>query len=233
MESELRYLNQNLEDLVLTRTNELLQTQDVTILCLAGLAETRDQETGQHLQRTRLYVKLLAEELQNHPGFKDFLSSETIQLLYKSAPLHDIGKVGIRDSILLKPGKLTPEEFDEMKQHTTYGGDALHRAKKHLGEHSFLKLAQEIAYHHHERWDGTGYPYGLKQDNIPISARLMALADVFDALSSKRVYKDSFSYGKTREIILEGKGSHFDPDVVAAFLRIEDKFQDISNRYRD
>jgi len=179
-------------------------------------------------------VKVLAEHLQTHSRFRDYLDSpDTIDLLYRSAPLHDIGKVGIPDHILLKPGKLTAEEFEMMKTHTTNGGDSLRQAEEELGENSFLHCAREIAYHHHEKWDGSGYPFGLVGEEIPISARLMALADVYDALICKRVYKDAMSHDKARSIILEGKGRHFDPDIADAFLLLENKFQSIAEEYID
>ena len=233
IERELRDLNLHLEDLVEARTHELQETQDVTILCLAGLAEIRDPETGAHLHRTRLYVKALAEQLRHHPRFRDYLTDEAIEKLYKSSPLHDIGKVGVRDAILLKPGRLTHDLFDEMKKHTIHGGDALRWAEERLGFDSFLSVAREIAYSHHERWDGTGYPHGLKEDEIPISGRLMSLADVYDALTSERVYKRAIPHEKAVEMILEGRATQFDPAVVDAFLDIEDEFIQISRQFRD
>ena len=215
------------------RTRELQLTQDVTILSLASLAETRDPETGGHILRTQRYVKSLAEHIKDHSRFRKLLKPDIIELLFKSAPLHDIGKVGVKDAILLKPGKLTDEEFEEMKKHTIYGRDSLLKAEKILGSSSFLRLAREIAYTHQEKWDGTGYPQGLKEDDIPISGRLMALADVYDALISKRVYKKALSHEKTREIIVEGKGKHFDPDIVDAFLKIENDFIKIAQEFVD
>ena len=233
LERNLRELNQTLEQKVIERTLELESTQDVTILSLSSLAETRDPETGAHIQRTRLYVKLLAEQLRSHPRFTAIDDDTVIDLLFRSAPLHDIGKVGIPDSILLKPGKLTDEEFDEMKKHASIGGDSLRWAEEQLGSNSFLKYAREIAYHHHEKWDGSGYPFGMAGDDIPFSGRLMALADVYDALISKRVYKDAFSHEKAKGIILEGRGNHFDTDVVEAFIAIEDKFIEIATQYKE
>jgi len=233
IENELRVLNTQLESLVEARTTELQETQDVTILSLAGLAEIRDKETGEHLQRTRLYVRTLAERLRHHPGYEGYLSDAMIDRLYKSAPLHDIGKVGVRDAILLKPGALTPEELGEMRQHTTKGGDALHWAEKKLGFDSFLSVAREIAYAHHEKWDGTGYPNGLKGEEIPRSARLMSLADVYDALTTRRVYKDAYPHARARQLITEWRGKTFDPAVVDAFLACEDDFIRIAEVYRD
>lgn len=215
------------------RTRELNLTRDVSILALASLAETRDNETGAHIIRTQYYVKALAEDLKDHPDFCQYLCHETIQLLFKSAPLHDVGKVGIPDAILLKPGKLTDEEFDVMKRHPRIGADALKEAEGRMGSNSFLRLAREISLTHHEKWNGSGYPAGLSGDQIPVSGRLMALADVYDALISKRVYKPAFSHEKARGIILEGSGSHFDPRVVEAFLRCEDQFTAIAVRHSD
>jgi putative two-component system response regulator len=223
----------NLEEKVKERTRELWLTQEVTIECMASLAETRDPETGGHIKRTKEYIRTLAEYLKSHPRFSHFLNNESIDLLYKSAPLHDIGKVGVPDSILLSHEKLTPDEWEEMKKHTVYGRDALLAAGAQLGENSFLRFAREIAYSHHERWDGTGYPEGLSGEEIPISGRLMALADVYDALISKRVYKRPFPHAKAVEIIEGDKGKQFDPDVVDAFLNLEDKFRTIALRFAD
>ncbi len=215
------------------RTEEVHRTRDVTILTLASLAETRDNETGAHILRTQRYVKALAARLTGHPRFARTLDPETVDLLYKSAPLHDIGKVGIPDRILLKPGKLTDEEFEIMKTHAQLGAEALAVAEKELGTTSFLRIAREISLSHHEKWDGSGYPGGLKGDDIPASGRLMAVADVYDALISKRVYKPAFSHDKASGIIQEGRGAHFDPDVVEAFLKAEEDFKDIAEKYKD
>ena len=217
------------------RTAEVMAIQDVTIRAMASLAETRDNETGNHIHRTQHYVKILAEKLRTNPRFAHFLNDKkTIELLFKSAPLHDIGKVGIPDRILLKPGKLDVDEFEIMKTHTTLGRDAILHAEKDLGiEMPFLKLAKEIAYGHQEKWDGSGYPQGLSGDDIPISARLMAVADVYDALISRRVYKAAMPHEKAVEIILEGKGKHFDPDMVDAFIELQEEFKKIAAAYTD
>lgn len=215
------------------RTEALQLTQDVSILSLASLAETRDNETGSHIMRTQRYVRELAYALRKYPEMADQLTDDVINLMYKSAPLHDIGKVGIPDNILLKPGKLTEEEFKIMKRHPYYGKKALDTAGAILGKNSFLRLAEEISYTHHEKWDGTGYPRQLKGDDIPLSGRIMALADVYDALICKRVYKPALSHDKAKEIILAGRGSHFDPRVVDAFLEIEEKFVEIATKYSD
>lgn len=215
------------------QTEELKKTRDVTILSLASLAETRDNETGNHILRTQRYVKALAEELSTKDKFGEELSKEVIDLLFKSAPLHDIGKVGIPDSILLKPGKLTESEFKIMRRHPHLGSEALKVAEKELGSNSFLKFAREIAISHHEKWDGTGYPRKLEGEEIPISGRLMALADVYDALISERVYKPAFSHEKAKNIIVEWKGINFDPEIVDAFLAIESKFIEIAKSFSD
>ncbi|WP_205412553.1 response regulator [Janthinobacterium lividum] len=230
----LRDKNEYLEQEVQRRTRELGAIQDVTIHAMASLAETRDNETGNHIRRTQHYVKVLAEHLSEHPRFRAFLDPDTIKLLFKSAPLHDIGKIGIPDRILLKPGRFEPEEFEIMKTHTTLGRDAIAHAEQQLGmDVDFLRLAKEIAYSHQEKWDGSGYPEGLAGDAIPISARLMAVADVYDALISRRVYKEGMPHEKAVQIIAEGRGSHFDPDVCDAFLANLQVFQQIAARYAD
>ena len=214
------------------RTRDLARTQEATILALASLAETRDNETGNHILRTQRYVRALAVHLARN-GHADLLTEPYIELLFQSAPLHDIGKVGIPDAILQKPGKLTDEEFAVMKNHPRYGHEALQGAVDRLGPTSFLTLAQEVALAHHEKWDGSGYPRGLAAEAIPLSGRLMALADVYDALISRRVYKRAFSHQETRDIILEGRGRHFDPEVVDAFLSVESEFLAIAANFAD
>jgi len=233
---ELKHHRDHLEELVQERTMELVVTQDATIYALATLAEYRDPETGGHIKRTQNYILALSEHLNYHSKFSSFLDEATIALLYKSAPLHDIGKVGVEDSILLKPGKLTNEEFEEMKKHTTYGRDTIAKIETEMGDEvtsSFLRLGCEIAYTHQEKWDGSGYPEGLAGDDIPISGRLMAVADVYDALISKRVYKPPFPHSKAVAIIEEGKGNHFDPDIADAFLEVKDKFREIALEHAD
>ncbi|MEK1908067.1 MAG: two-component system response regulator [Pseudomonas sp.] len=230
----LRDQNDFLDKEVQRRTREVMAIQDVTIQAMASLAETRDNETGNHIRRTQNYVKLLAELLREHPRFQHFLTDETIRLLFKSAPLHDIGKIGIPDHILLKPGRFTPEEFEIMKTHTTLGRDAIQHAEDQLGiSVEFLSLAKEIAYGHQEKWDGSGYPQGLAADDIPISARLMAVADVYDALISRRVYKAGMPHEQAVDIIRQGRGSHFDPDICDAFLSCAEQFRAIAERYAD
>ena len=230
----LRDQNAFLEREVQRRSRELAAIQDVTVLVMASLAETRDSDTGNHIRRTQFYVRTLAEQLRHHPSYSDQLDDRVIDLLFKSAPLHDIGKVGIPDRILLKPGRYTPEEFEIMKTHTTLGRDAIAKAEQQLGlEVDFLRLAKEIAYSHQEKWDGSGYPLGLVGEQIPLSARLMALADVYDALISRRIYKEPMSHAAAAAIIRDGSGSHFDPAVVDAFLAVEHQFQEIAAHFVD
>jgi putative two-component system response regulator len=230
----LRDQNQFLETEIERRTREIAALQDVTIHAMASLAETRDNETGNHIRRTSHYVRALAEHLRSHPRFGYFLTDKNIELLFKSAPLHDIGKVGIPDRILLKPGRFEPHEMEIMKTHTTLGRDAIAAAEAELGMTvDFLVFAKEIAYGHQEKWDGSGYPEGLAGDAIPISARLMAVADVYDALISRRVYKDGMPHAQAVAIIVEGRGKHFDPDIVDAFLATEQQFVDIARKYAD
>ena len=230
---ELKRYRDNLEELVQIRTRELELAQEVAMESMGTLAEFRDPETGGHIKRTQHYIKALAVHLKDHDKFKDLLQDSTIDLLYKSAPLHDIGKVAISDSILLKPGKLTGEEFEEMKKHTVYGRNVIHAAAKRLGDNSFLHIAEEIAYTHHEKWDGTGYPQGLKGDEIPVCGRMMAIADVYDALISKRVYKPPMPHHKAISIIYGEQGIHFDPDIVKAFMDLIDIFRNIALRFAD
>lgn len=221
------------EQRVRERTRELAMVQEATIESMSSLTETRDPDTGGHIKRTQNYLRLLAESLRGQPRFGPFLDRETIDLLCKSAPLHDIGKVGVPDKILLKPGKLTDQEFEEMKQHTVYGRDAIVAAERKLGNISFLRFAREIAYTHHERWDGSGYPEGLRGDQIPVPGRLMALVDTYDALTSRRVYKSQMPHEEAVQIIIEAKGTQFDPAVVDAFLQAREDFRQISLRYAD
>jgi len=236
-QQDLARQNELLERHVQERTRELALTQEVTIDCLAGLAEYRDPETGGHIMRTKHYILLLANHLRNHARFRDQLNDTNIDLLHKSAPLHDIGKVGVMDSILLKPGQLTDEEFQEMSKHTVYGRDAIAGAEKKLGGNSFLQIAREFSYTHHEKWDGSGYPQGLQGEDIPLSGRLMALADVYDALISKRVYKPPFPHRQAVRIITEGDGrtlpSHFDPQILAAFVTLQEEFRIVALRFAD
>ncbi len=211
---------------------DLSAAQDVTILAMTSLAETRDSDTGNHIRRIQHYVQALAQSLKDHPRFADQLGPQAISLLFKSAPLHDIGKFGIPDRILLKPSSLSPEEFDIMKTHTTLGFEAIEQAEKALGlQAPLLRTAKEIVLSHQEKWDGSGYPQGLKGDEIPMSARLMAVADVYDALISQRVYKAALPHDRAVQIVFQGRGSHFDPDMVDAFIGIQDEFMAIAQRF--
>ncbi|QGG48943.1 response regulator [Heliorestis convoluta] len=226
--------NAYLETEVARRTEEIALIQEVSIVAMASLAETRDNETGNHLRRTQQYVWELARDLHHHERFRHFLSAENIQLLVKSVPLHDIGKVGIPDAILQKPEALCDKEFEIMKTHTLLGRDAIVRAEMLLNQgETFLRFAKEIALSHHEKWDGSGYPEGLRGEEIPIPARLMAVADVYDALISRRIYKKALPHTEAIKIIREGSGVHFDPAIVEAFLRLERRFQEISEAFSD
>lgn len=226
--------NARLQQEVERRTLEVQRVQEVTIMAMASLAETRDNETGLHLRRTQQYVRELAEDLRCHSPYADQLDSTVIDLLTKSAPLHDIGKVGIPDGILLKPGKLTVDEFEVMKTHSLIGSRIIASAEEWLGTpSSFLRFAREIAHHHHENWDGSGYPDGLAGEAIPLSARLMAVADVYDALICRRVYKKPFSHADAQRFIREGSGQKFDPLLVQAFERLAPRFAEIAEALRD
>jgi putative two-component system response regulator len=230
---ELKRHRDRLEQLVRAHVRDARLTQAVMIESLATLAEYRDPETGGHIKRTQNFVKLLAVHLRVHPRFRPALDEETIELLYQSAPLHDIGKVGVRDHILLKAGRLDDAEFEQMKRHTLFGEEVLHLAEQKLGRNTFLRLAREIAGSHQEKWDGSGYPRGLRGEAIPLSGRLMAVADVYDALISKRIYKPPLPHERAVAIIRAGRGAHFDPDVADAFIELEAVFRNIALAYAD
>ena len=238
--------NDWLEREVARRMHENLLIQDLSVRALACLAEARDNETGQHIVRTQLYVDVLARNLAEHERFSAALAGPKLGMIVKASPLHDLGKVGIPDSILLKPGRFTAEEFEIMKTHTTIGADAITKAMAQAlagaddamaeradSAFAFLKVAHEISLGHQEKWDGSGYPAGAAGDAIPVSARLMALADVFDALMSRRVYKPPMTLDEATRIIIDGRGSHFDPAVVDAFVACRERFAEISSRYAD
>jgi putative two-component system response regulator len=230
----LRDQNSALEAEVARRMAENNRIQVVSIRALAHLAEIRDMETGNHILRTQAYVRVLAQKLREHPRFAPVMSDAYVELVTRSAPLHDIGKVGIPDAILRKPGKLTPAEWVVMKTHAQLGAEAIELAERDIEEPvEFLALAKEIARWHHERWDGSGYPDGLAGAAIPVSARLMALADVFDALVSRRVYKAAMSFEESRDIITDGRGTHFDPAVVDVFQTVFPEFVTIATHYSD
>jgi len=208
-----------------------LESRDVIIFALAKLAESRDRETGAHLERIREYSRILAQHLAAQEGFTEQIDGEYVELIYLTSPLHDIGKVGVPDSILLKPGRLTEDEFRVMQQHTVIGGETLDAAARLHPEGGFLSMARDIAWSHHEKFDGTGYPRAMRGENIPLCGRIVALADVYDALTTRRIYKPAFSHEKAREIILHGAGTHFDPHVVRSFLANEDCFVEIREMY--
>ncbi len=232
----LRNQNAWLEGEVRRRMSQNQMVQDVSMRALASLAEARDNETGNHILRTQNYVRVLASQLATLPRYADLLTPEIIETYTKAAPLHDIGKVGIPDHILHKPGKHTPEEWEIMMTHAKIGSDAIWRAIQDEDDRvalDFMYVAMEISHYHHEKWDGSGYPERLSGDQIPLPARLMALGDVFDALISKRVYKPAFPIEKATEIILEGRGKHFDPEVVDAYVARIDDFRQIALRYTD
>ncbi|MEX0725696.1 MAG: HD domain-containing phosphohydrolase [Planctomycetaceae bacterium] len=209
------------------------ESRDITIFALAKLAESRDPETGAHLERVRNYCRLLAESMQFRADADETIDGDFIRLIYETSPLHDIGKVAIPDSILLKPGRLTKDEFDIMKTHTLHGAQTLAAAMAQFPNADFLRMAHSIALCHHEKYDGSGYPRGLAGEEIPLCGRIVALADVYDALTSKRVYKEAMSHEKAKSIIVSDSGTHFDPQVVDAFLRMEDAFLEISRRYAE
>ncbi|TAJ82028.1 MAG: HD domain-containing protein [Gallionellaceae bacterium] len=216
--------NLHLEQRVKKQVGIITQAQTETIFALSKLAESRDPETGAHLERIREYCKLLASALSKHSQYSRTVNNDYIENLYIASPLHDIGKVSIPDHILLKPGRHTDEEFAIMKTHAVRGAETLRAVHQNNGNNSFVQIGIEIAESHHEKWDGSGYPYGLKGNAIPLSGRILALVDVYDALRSKRCYKESFSHEKSRAIIQEGEGKHFDPDIVSCFLEIENDF---------
>jgi putative two-component system response regulator len=233
-QSSLQERNEHLEAEIAKRVGEIGKLQQVAIMALASLAETRDCETEAHIQRTTEYVRVLAAQLQAQAMFSEELTSENIDLMVKSAPLHDIGKVGVPDMILWKPAKLNSEEFELVKRHPAIGRRAIEGAERLLATpESFLRFAKEMTYLHHERWDGSGYPEHLAREAIPMSARLMALADVYDALISRRVYKKPLPHAEAVRVITEESGKHFDPVVVEAFLVVAEQFHVIAQKYPD
>ncbi|HTN77366.1 MAG TPA: HD domain-containing phosphohydrolase, partial [Pirellulaceae bacterium] len=210
-----------------------METREMAIFALAKLAESRDPETGHHLDRVRNYCRVLARHVATMPKYQHEVDAEFIRLIYQTSPLHDIGKVGIPDSVLLKPGQFNAAEFAVMQQHTRIGAATLEAALERYPEARFLKIARDIALTHHERFDGTGYPAGLRGEDIPLCGRIVAIADVYDALTSKRVYKPAFEHSVARSIILKDSGTHFDPDLVDAFLAVEDEFIAIREQYNE
>ncbi|MGE5192614.1 MAG: HD-GYP domain-containing protein [Deltaproteobacteria bacterium] len=215
----------------LRRTNDLLRTQDAVIFGLAKLADSRDSDTGGHLERIALYSSALATALRRRGAHRDVVTPAFVDYLTTGSALHDIGKVGIEDSILRKPGPLTTDERRRMQEHTRIGEECLREIERRLGSSNFLRTAREIAASHHERWDGTGYPAGLKGNDIPLAARIVAIADVYDALSTKRVYKDALPHAECVEIIRRDAGRHFDPQLVETFLEIAPVYENIGRRF--
>lgn len=227
LQKELEVHNHNLQQMVEEKVKEISESQMATIFALAKLAESRDEDTGDHLKRVQIFCKLLAEKLGEHPKYIRKINPEFIHNLELASPLHDIGKVGIRDVILLKPGKLLPEEFEEMKQHTTIGANTLEEVYQNYPNNHFIRTGIEIAQYHHEKWDGSGYREGLRGDEIPLSAQIMALADIYDALRSKRVYKEAYTHEKTCKIIMEGREKHLNSLIVDEFLAYDQEFERI------
>ncbi len=227
MQLELKNKNEHLEELVQEQVKEISDSQIATLVAISSLAESRDDDTGQHIERTRIYCRKLACKLQEFSEVSATIDNTFINNIYQAAPLHDIGKTGIPDSILLKPGKLTPEEFDQMKSHVLIGSTSLERVRAKYPGNAFINMGIELTRHHHEKWDGSGYPDGLAGKEIPLCARIMALADVYDALRSKRPYKKAFSHKTSAEIIIQDSGKHFDPVVVKAFEALESEFERI------
>lgn len=225
--------NEILEHKVEERTHEVRMIQQATMMSFASLAEFRDSETGAHIKRVKEYARVVATGLRSLDKYKHLITDRYVELLVMSCPLHDIGKVGIPDAILLKKGKLTIDEFEEMKRHTIYGKQAIEAVERDVGSLGFLHLGKEIAISHHEKWDGSGYPNALRGDDIPLSGRIIAIADVFDGLVSRRVYKPPFTLEVAIGIILEGKGTHFDPDIVEVFMEQLEVIRDIGYHQAD
>lgn len=231
LQQELERHNRNLQEMVQEQVREISELQMATIFAMANLAEYRDFETGVHLERVRKYCHRLASELAKTPDFGAAIDERFIRVIYETSPLHDIGKVGIPDTILLKPARLTSEEFEVIKTHTVIGAHALEAVREQYPHNPFIEMGIEIARSHHEKWDGTGYPDGLAGNAIPLAARIMAIIDVYDALTSKRVYKEAIPHDESVEIILKGSGSQFDPRIIAVFKQLDQELLGIRNQY--
>lgn len=225
--------NQKLEDQVRQKVQELTTAQFAAIFAMSKLAESRDPETGEHLERMREYCKIVSQKLSAKPKFQAIIDNTFIDNIYAASPLHDIGKVGVPDNILLKPGKLTPDEWELMKTHTMIGAQTLMEVDKQHPGNDLIRTGMAIAGGHHERWDGKGYPYGLVGEEIPLVARILALGDVYDALTSKRCYKEAFSHEKSRDIIVSESGTHFDPEIAEAFIDAEEEFKRVRLFFQD
>ena len=230
---ELIHLNSNLREIVDAKTKNVVELQDALLKTMAELVECRDNVTGGHIERTQSYLGTLLNVLQKQGIYREEVDTWDIKLVLRSAQLHDVGKIAIKDSILNKPGKLTAEEFEEIKKHTTFGGTVIEKIKEGTSEHAFLEYAKIFALTHHEKWDGTGYPAGLKGKEIPLLGRLMAIADVYDALCSDRPYKKAFSHEDAVRIIVEGSGTHFDPALIDLFLSVSDEFNEVAAGYKN
>jgi len=230
---ELQYYNMNLEERVNKQVEQNAAAQLATIFAMSKLSESKDPDTGAHLERMREYCKILAQQLSRHPRLQNIVDSEFITRIYAASTPHDIGKLGIPDNILMKPGKLTSDEWDIMKQHHVIGNNKLREVLQQYPRNPILKAGVDIAEGHHERWDGNGYPHKLKGEDMPISARILALADVYDALTSQRCYKEAFDHEECQPLIIESKGSHFDPLIVDAYMEIEDEFIRIRAAFKD
>jgi putative two-component system response regulator len=231
MQLELEMHNQRLEDLVRQKMKEIGSSRLATILAISALTEQRDYGTGRHIDRTRVFCRLLAKELKKNSPYGEMITESFIDNIFYAAPLHDIGKVGIPDHVLLKPGELTPEEFEIIKTHTLRGARTLEKVHAKYPHNDFVSMGISLTKYHHEKWDGTGYPEGLVGEDIPLEARIMAVADVYDALRHQRPYKESFSHEKSYAIVLEGEGKHFDPLVVEAFRSLADLFALLCERF--
>ncbi len=225
--------NNQLQERVRQQVQEISQAQLGAIFAMSKLAESRDPETGEHLERMREYCKVLSQQLSKLPKYEIIIDNTFISDIYAASPLHDIGKVGIDDSVLLKAGKLTDQEWKVMKLHPVIGAETLREVDKQHPGNSLIRMGIDIAASHHEKWDGSGYPYGLQGTEIPLVARILALGDVYDALTSKRCYKEAFSHDKSRQIVIESSGNHFDPEVVDAFIQTEEEFKRIREYYQD
>jgi len=229
---ELANYNKHLQEMVAVKTKSVLELQSAILKTMAELVECRDDITGGHIERTTYYLSALLDAMQIYDLFKDRISEWDLKLVLQSAQLHDVGKISIKDGVLQKPGKLTPEEFEEIKKHTVFGEKIIEKIKQNTTERIFLEHAGIFAATHHEKWNGSGYPRGLKGEEIPFQGRLMAIADVYDALVSERPYKKPYTHEEAVNIIKEGRGSHFDPDLVDLFLKVSDEFNKIANSFK-
>lgn len=230
---ELEKHNQQLETMVRDKVQEISEAQIASIMALSKLTEIRDYETGKHIERVQHFCRLLAETLRREGAWPEQLDGDFLHNIFYAAPLHDIGKVGISDLILLKPGRLTSREFEVMKRHVDIGADTLEAVQKKYPRNTMIAMGIDIARFHHERWDGTGYPRGLAGEDIPLAGRIMGLADVYDAMRSQRPYKQPFTHRKACHIIRQEAGTHFDPALVEAFLAVEDQFAAIFDRLQE